>query len=65
MDKEKLKHNTKINRFTFLVAGIIFAFFGFFMPVFLIVGGVLIFLAYKTNKRYKELFNEPGQSLRQ
>lgn len=50
--------NMKINRITFLIAGIIFIFFGFFMPVFLVVGGVLLFLSYKTNKKYKELLNE-------
>lgn len=55
---DKLIHNMKINRVTFLVTGIIFVFFGFFMPVFLVVGGVLLFMSYKTNKKYKELLNK-------
>lgn len=55
---DKLIHNTKINRITYLVTGIIFIFFGFFMPVFLVVGGVLLFLSYKTNEKYKQLLNE-------
>lgn len=58
---DKLIRNTKINRISFLVAGIIFIFFGFFMPIFLVVGGLLIFLAYKTNKKYKELLNEANK----
>lgn len=49
----------KINRFTFLITGIVFIFFGFFAPILLIVGGILLFLAYKTNKTYKMLLNEP------
>lgn len=55
---EKLIRNAKINRITFLVTGIIFIFYGFFMPFFLGVGGVLLLMAYLTNKRYKELLNK-------
>lgn len=52
-------NNLKINRITFLVFGIIFLLFGFFLPLFFIVGVGLIALAYATNKKYKELANTP------
>ena len=44
----------KINRVVFLITGIIFAFLGFVAVPFLLVGAILLFLAYKTNKAYKE-----------
>ena len=56
---DKNIRNFRINRVTYFVTGIIFVFFGFFMPVFLVVGGVLLFLAYSTNKAYKKAINEP------
>lgn len=47
-------NNLKINRVTFMVAGIIFIFFGLFFAPFLLVGAFLLFLSYKANKAYKE-----------
>lgn len=61
MTMDKLIRNTKINRITFLVAGILFMLMGLAAPVLLVVGGLLIFLAYKTDKRYKELLNEANK----
>lgn len=46
--------NLKNNRVIFLVAGIIFIFFGLFAVPFLFVGAFLLFLFYRTNKAYKE-----------
>ncbi len=55
----KIIRNLKINRVTFLVFGIIFFLLGFLLPVFLIIGGGFLFLAYATNKKYKQLQNDP------
>ncbi len=56
------KENMKINRVTFLVVGIIFIFLGLFFVPFLIVGGLLLFLSYKTNQAYKEALKEDVQT---
>ena len=56
MEEKQIK-NMKINRVTFLIAGVIFLLFGIFFIPFLIVGVLLILLAYKTNKTYKEALN--------
>lgn len=58
---EQIIHNMKFNRITFLVAGILFILLGFAAPFLLVVGGLLLFLAYKTDKRYKELLNEANK----
>ena len=56
---DKLIRNTKINRITFLVAGILFILMGFAAPVLFIVGGLLLLMAFLTNKKYKKLLNNP------
>ncbi len=52
---QKLIHNAKINRITYLVTGFIFMFFGLFSPFCIGIGAALLFSAYATNQRYKEL----------
>ncbi len=52
---QKLIHNAKINRVTYLVTGCMFMFYGLFSPFCIGIGAVLLFSAYATNQRYKEL----------
>ena len=55
---EKQIRNTKINRITFLIFGILFMLLGFFAFPFLLIGVLLLLFSYMTNKKYKELLNE-------
>ena len=58
---DKIIRNLKINRITFLVAGILFMLLGLAAPVLLVVGGLLLVMAFLTNKRYKKLLNEANK----
>lgn len=51
---EKEIRNMKINRVTFWIIGVLFAFMGVAFIPFLLVGIVLMYLGYKTNKEYKK-----------
>ena len=61
MDKKQIR-NMKINRVTYLVAGIICIFFGLLFWQFLLVGGFFIFLSVMTNKSYKKALNAEVES---
>lgn len=55
---EKL-HKLKIKKTVYLVAGIIFILLSPYATFFVVVGGVLLFLFYRTNKKYKQALSKP------